>query len=67
MTVPEIIIAILHCLRKSCIRVWYRPQSGHRDIARSTNPRSILWYHVIDINPKSTVIKRKDEKYIGQH
>jgi len=41
MTITEIIIAVLHCLRETCIRVRYRTISGHRDITGSTNPRSI--------------------------
>ena len=57
----EVIIGGLHCscvwsvpassvrvLR--CVRVRYRAISGRHDIARLTNPRSISWYRVIDIN-----------------
>jgi len=39
--------------RETCVRARYRTIYGRHDIVRSTNPRSISRYHVIDMTTRS--------------
>jgi len=51
VTVLETVIAVLHCLHETRVRVRYCAISGHSDIARLPNLRSISRYYLIDMNP----------------
>jgi len=43
------------CTRETCVRARYRTIYGRHDIVRSTNPRSISRYRVIDMITKRVV------------